>query len=193
MLSNTETNTVVSKEFYTMSRAYEYVLHESGEAIHYLVYSGENEFCFTNLGLIHVSQASADISYHVKRYSYNMHPLTGITLSKTEGTHYRIHFLMGETPFVLTVNDTSSAELKTLFNSLHQISETLYENRIGYDYVRQSLEWISSTIGHSSTKEIDVKDTFTRLNQHSTDWVTTLKSHYYTTDYGYIFEKAING
>ena len=64
----------------------DYVLHEDGERIYFLIKSKKDEYCFTNRALIHVDGDSAISSKRtLRRYEYYKAPISGVAL-ETAGT-----------------------------------------------------------------------------------------------------------
>lgn len=72
---------IVAPKDYDKVYTDDYVLHEEGERIYFLIKSKTDEYCFTNLALIHLDGSSAISKKRLlKRYNYHRHTLTGVAL-----------------------------------------------------------------------------------------------------------------
>lgn len=59
VLGLSDIGTVIKPEDYDKVDADDYVMHEDGEKIYFLIKSKTDEYCFTNKALIHVDGTSA--------------------------------------------------------------------------------------------------------------------------------------
>ena len=77
---------IVSPVDYDKVDADDYLFHEDGEKIFFLIKSKKDEYCFTNLALIHVDGDSAVSSKRmIKRYEYATQRI-GYVAIETAGT-----------------------------------------------------------------------------------------------------------
>ena len=77
---------IISPAEYDKVDADDYLFHEDGEKIYFLIKSKKDEYCFTNFGLIHVDGESAVSSKRsIKRYDFSSHQLSGVGI-ETAGT-----------------------------------------------------------------------------------------------------------
>ncbi|MGB3618033.1 MAG: PH domain-containing protein, partial [Catalinimonas sp.] len=96
----------------------DYVFHEDGEKIFFLIKSKQDEYCFTNQALVHVDGTSAVSKKRtLKRYEYYKYPLSEVLL-ETAGTMDRdveIKFRIGGEGFSIDVDKRQVAELADLY------------------------------------------------------------------------------
>lgn len=77
---------IVPSTDYDKVDADDYLFHEDGEKIFFLIKSKKDEYCFTNLALIHVDGESAVSSKRtIRRYDYASHPISDVKI-ETAGT-----------------------------------------------------------------------------------------------------------
>jgi hypothetical protein len=70
---------IISPSDYDKVDADDYLFHEDGEKIYFLIKSKKDEYCFTNFALIHVDGDSAVSSKRVvKRYEYVSHKVSQV-------------------------------------------------------------------------------------------------------------------
>ena len=59
----------------------DYLFHEDQEKIYFLIKSRKDEYCFTNLALIHVDGESAISAKRlIRRYDYAQHAITQVSI-----------------------------------------------------------------------------------------------------------------
>lgn len=105
----------------------DYLFSEDGEKIYFLIKSKKDEYCFTNLALVHVDGESAVSSKRViRRYDWLSHRISHVTL-ETAGTidmDVEIKFHIGEgAPFSIDVRKNFIEQLKDLYKALHSIGK----------------------------------------------------------------------
>ncbi len=105
----------------------DYLFSEDGEKIYFLIKSKKDEYCFTNLALVHVDGESAVSSKRViRRYDWLSHRISHVTL-ETAGTidmDVEIKFHVGDgTPFSIDVRKNFIEQLKDLYKALHSIGK----------------------------------------------------------------------
>src|SRR4028119_1810672 len=93
---------IVGPADYSKVDADDYLFSEDGEQIFFLIKSKKDEYCFTNLALIHVDGDSAVSSKRtIRRYDYAQYPVASVTI-ETAGTvdlDVELKFAMGERAF----------------------------------------------------------------------------------------------
>ena len=86
VLGLSDIGSVIKPENYDKVDADDYVMHEDGEKIYFLIKSKSDEYCFTNKALIHLDGTSATSKKRVlRRYDYYKHPISDVSL-ETAGT-----------------------------------------------------------------------------------------------------------
>ena len=104
----------------------DYLFSEDGEQIFFLIKSKKDEYCFTNLALIHVDGDSAISSKRsIKRYDYATHPISKVTI-ETAGTldmDIELKFVLESTVFSIDVKKTFIEQLKDIYKALITIGK----------------------------------------------------------------------
>ncbi len=113
---------VVSPSDYDKVDADDYLFHEDGEKIFFLIKSKKDEYCFTNLALIHVDGDSAISSKRaIRRYDYFSNKVSGVSI-ETAGTmdlDIELKFtLEGATPFSIDLDKKCVESLKDIYKVL---------------------------------------------------------------------------
>ena len=105
-LGLSDIGTIVQPRDYGSVDADDYLFHEDGEKIFFLIKSRKDEYCFTNLALIHVDGDSAVSSKRtIKRHDYADSVIERVTI-ETAGTvdmDVELKFSIGGTAFSIDV------------------------------------------------------------------------------------------
>lgn len=196
VLGLSDIGSVIKPEDYDKVDTDDFVMHEDGEKIYFLIKSKTDEYCFTNRGLIHLDGTSAVSKKRtLQRYDYYKYQISNVTL-ETAGTidlDIEIKFHMGNKQYSIDVHKKYLNELKDLYKALIKISEIAHENKVSLEYATQSLNLSASTLSqHKIATEGKLSDEFKEINQIAFSWLTEAKKQYTTKDFGFVFEKYIN-
>ncbi|MBD2139201.1 PH domain-containing protein [Anabaena sp. FACHB-1237] len=172
----------------------DYVMHEEGEKIYFLIKSKTDEYCFTNLALIHLDGTSAVSKKRLlKRFNYAHHIIKDVKL-ETAGTidmDIEIKLTMGEHSYSIDVAKSYIEQLKDLYKTLLKIAYIQKENAVFYQYAQTSLNTASDTVGRcTNTSTSD--EQFKSINQYAFNWLKNAHETYVRKDFGAVFEKFIN-
>lgn len=185
---------IIDPQDYDKTQSDDYVRHEDQEEIFFLIKTKSDEYCFTNLALIHVDGESAVSSKRtLKRYSYHRHPISQVML-ETAGSidlDVEIKFLMGNVAFDIDVDKKQLERLKDLYKSLLHISEEVYENELYLDMSRKSVDLAASVLQNIRHSESKAPDDFARINEYAFEWMKQSKESYVRKDFGDVFKKYI--
>lgn len=185
---------IIDPQDYDKTQSDDYVRHEDNEEIYFLIKTKSDEYCFTNLALIHVDGESAVSSKRtLKRLSYYANPISKVML-ETAGTvdlDVEIKFQMGGVPFDIDVDKKQLEKLKDLYKSLLYISEDVAQNEKFLEMSRKSLDMAGSVLQSSRSTETDLSAEFTRVNEYSFEWMKKNHETYVRKDYGDVFKKYI--
>lgn len=185
--------TIISPSDYGSVDSDDYVMHEDGEKIYFLIKSKSDEYCFTNLGLIHLDGASAmDKKRMLKRYAYKSNPITNVRL-ETAGNidlDVEIKFGLGSLNYSIDVDKKQIEQLKDLYKALVKISSIQESNEQLLDIANESIQITSEVLGGNKTAP--VSDDFEKISNYIFNWKTKAVSEYVRADYGTVFEKYIN-
>jgi len=195
VLGLSDVGSVIKPEDYDKVDADDYVMHEDGEKIYFLIKSKSDEYCFTNKALIHLDGTSATSKKRVlRRYDYYSHKIDGVTL-ETAGTmdlDVEIKFTIGSIPYSIDVHKKHLEELKDLYKSLIKISEISSDNEIILNYAKQSIDVASTILSRFKGNEGNLAEQFSELNQTAFNWLVETKKQYDIKDFGFVFDKYIN-
>lgn len=117
---------IVTPADYNKVDADDYLFHEDGEKIFFLIKSKKDEYCFTNLGLIHVDGESAISSKRsIRRYDFSSSVVTDVSI-ETAGTidlDIELKFTIDETTFSIDVRKNFIEQLKDIYKALFTIGK----------------------------------------------------------------------
>lgn len=195
VLGISDVGKVIKPEDYDKVESDDYVMHEDGEKIFFLIKSKADEYCFTNKALIHVDGTSAASKKRtLRRYSYWENAISDVAL-ETAGTMDRdveIKFQMGNMVQNLDVHKDHLTELKDLYKALVKISEIIKHNDTHLQFAQQSLDLTSSTLNHARSSESKLADEFKAINETAFTWLMEKKHEYSVKDFSFVFERYIN-
>jgi hypothetical protein len=195
ILGISDIGSVIKPENYDKVDSDDYVLHEDGEKIYFLIKSKSDEYCFTNLALIHLDGTSAvSKKRSLRRYSYSSYPIANVSI-ETAGTidlDVEIKFVLGSVQYSIDVHKKHLEEVKDLYKALYKISEISYENQVALAYAKESLETASGVVSQIAKYQGDIAAQFKELNQATFSWLTDNRKQYHIKDFGYVFERYIN-
>lgn len=173
----------------------DYVMNEDGEKIYFLIKTKADEYCFTNLAIIHVDGESAMSSKRtLRRYPYSQHTISNVVL-ETAGRidlDLELAFTVGSVPFKIDVQKQQAARLTDLYKSLLRIAEITHENSIIIGMANDSLEKAVTVLQNSRAGDVKLDDQYSKLTDFGFTWMTSVRNQYHVKDFGDVFEKYIN-
>lgn len=186
---------IIDPKDFDKTDADDYVMHEDNERIYFLIKTKADEYCFTNLALIHVDgQSAASSKRTLYRYPYSQHKISNVTL-ETAGKldmDVEIKFRLGDVQFDIDVQKDQIEKLKDLYKALLRISETSYENSVITSLANESLAKAVAILQNSRTEELKLSDQYKELTEFGFNWLTTIREQYHEKDFGDVFERYIN-
>lgn len=185
---------VVPPSDYDKVESDDFILKEDGEKIFFLIKSKADEYCFTNLGLLHLDGDSAlSKKRALKRYSYHDYRIANVWL-ETAGTvdlDVEIKFTIGSEKFSIDVAKSQIDKVKDLYKALYRIGSIQETNldlmRFADDSLASTLNTVKSGFGDSLKIE-----TVAAVNEYAFDWKKKAYASYRVKDFGAVFEKYIN-
>ncbi|MGG4168305.1 PH domain-containing protein [Rossellomorea vietnamensis] len=194
VLGLSDIGTVIKPQDYDKADSDDYIMHEDGEKIYFLIKSKSDEYCFTNKALIHLDGTSAASKKRVlRRLDYYRYHLSNVLL-ETAGTvdlDVEIKFKIGSEIYSIDVHKKHLAEVKDLYKSLIKIGEITTDNSIYSGFANESLQLASSTLGQVKTDGVNVVEQFKEVNQYAFNWLSDKKKELTLKDFGFVFEKFI--
>ncbi|WP_087973790.1 PH domain-containing protein [Oceanobacillus rekensis] len=186
---------IIEPQDYDKTDADDYVRHEDNEEIYFLIMTKADEYCFTNLALIHVDGENAASSKRtMKRYPYSQHTISNVLL-ETAGKIDRdieIKFSLGNEVFSIDVHKEEIDKLKDLYKALLYISEKMHDNSVMLNMAGQSLDKAVSVLQNSRTSEADLASQYKQLTEFGFSWMESARKDYHQKDFGAVFKKYIN-
>jgi hypothetical protein len=184
---------VIKPQDYDKVESDDYVMHEEGEKIFFLIKSKTDEYCFTNKAMIHVDGTSAMSKKRtLRRFDYINHLIQDVALETAGGMDLdvEIKFSMGQHSYSIDVNKKQIEELKDLYKALIQIGLIQLENAKLLKYAQNSLETASNTVNRT-TSAATLDEQFKAINQYAFSWLKHAHESYSPKDFGAVFEKFI--
>ena len=158
---------VIGPADYNKVEADDYILHEDGEKIFFLIKSKSDEYCFTNLALLHLDGASAASKKRMlRRFAWATHPVSQVML-ETAGNidmDVEIKFRMGEHNYSIDIHKKHLTEVKDLYKALYAIAENTRLNKIWLQHAHSSLNVASATLGRAPAGAGNIVECLRELN-----------------------------
>jgi hypothetical protein len=172
----------------------DFVLSEDNEKIFFLIKSKKDEYCFTNLALIHVDGESAVSSKRtLKRYDYHLNEISNVSI-ETAGTidlDIELKFTIGGNVISIDIHKKYSTEVADIYKALLAISMTQNDNARLRSYGANSLQVAESVLKNNRTVEADVSQEFSQIAQFVNTWLTDIHHKHTTKDFTSAFQKYI--
>ena len=172
----------------------DYIMHEDGEKIYFVIKSKSDEYVFTNMGLIHVDGASAVSKKRtVKRHEFYSEDVHSVTL-ETAGTvdlDVEIKFAFGDTYFSIDVDKKQIEQLKDLYKALFEIGKLQHKNNRSYENGIKSLNMANEAMSRSRF-EGNAATILEEITQFNFGWMNEVRDQFSNRDFGEVFEKYIN-
>jgi hypothetical protein len=138
---------IVGPADYGKVDADDYLFNEDGEQIFFLIKSKKDEYCFTNLALIHVDGDSAVSSKRtIKRYDYASHQVSGVSI-ETAGTidmDIELKFKLDSTVFSIDVKKSFIEQLKDIYKALITIGKQQHRDAVSRENALRTLDATAS-------------------------------------------------
>ncbi|WP_418223165.1 PH domain-containing protein [Clostridium isatidis] len=186
---------IIDKRDFGKVDADDYIMHEDDEKIFFLIKSKTDEYCFTNLALIHVDGTSAVSKKRlVTRYDYYKNPIRNVSI-ETAGTidlDCEIKFTIGEKAFSIDVDKNQIEQLKDLYKALVRIGYIIEENEIMLKKSEESLSIAANACKSGKIVEGDAAEVFKKINEYAFNWTKINRENYIKKDFSEIFKNYIN-
>lgn len=181
---------IVSPVDYDKVDADDYLFNEDGEKIFFLIKSKKDEYCFTNLALIHVDGDSAISSKRmIKRYEYATQRI-GYVAIETAGTldmDVELKFSIGESAFSIDVKKSFIEQVKDIYKALIAIGKQQARDGIARDNALRTLEAMGGMLKLNNLGgEAGVVSHFNAVLDNLND---AMLNRHVTSDYTKVFER----
>ncbi|TXI47749.1 MAG: PH domain-containing protein [Lysobacter sp.] len=184
---------IVSPADYDKVDADDYLFHEDGEKIFFLIKSKKDEYCFTNLALIHVDGDSAvSTKRMIKRYEYAAQRI-GYVAIETAGTldmDIELKFAIGESAFSIDVKKSYIEQVKDIYKALIAIGKQQARDAAARDNALRTLEAMGGMLKINNLGgEAGVVSHFNAVLDNLND---AMLNRHITLDYTKVFERYIH-
>ena len=184
---------IVPASDYDKVDADDYLFSEDGEKIFFLIKSKKDEYCFTNLGLIHVDGDSAVSSKRtIRRYEFVNSPVTDVAI-ETAGTidmDVELKFHIDDVKFSIDVRKNFIEQLKDIYKALITIGKMQRRDAVARANALECLHVAGSVYKLNSVAADDsIAQQFnTLLNTYN----ATVQDRFARRDYSPVFERYIH-
>ncbi len=192
-LGISDVGVIIAPADYNKVDADDYLFHEDGEKIFFLIKSKKDEYCFTNLALLHVDGESAvSAKRTIKRYEYRSHRISRVTI-ETAGTidlDVELKFYVDDLHFSIDVRKNFLESLKDIYKALSTIGRLQERNAEARENAQRTLGAIASMYRLNAVGSDDaVVKQYTALLDAVN---TTVQDRFGGRDYSLVFEKYIH-
>lgn len=184
---------IISPADYDKVDADDYLFHEDGEKIFFLIKSKKDEYCFTNFALIHVDGESAVSSKRtVKRYEYASYKVSQVLIETAGNIDLDIELkftLSDRLIFSIDVNKNCLESLKDIYKVLITIGKLQQQQEIARNNATLCFQTLASMykISTIESEEVIVK----HYNAMLLNFNAAILDRYTKRDFSNIFEKYI--
>lgn len=183
---------IVPPSDYSKVDADDYLFHEDAERIFFLIKSRKDEYCFTNLALIHVDGESAiSAKRMIKRYEYATNAVGAVSI-ETAGTidlDIELKFTLGDQVFSIDVRKDHLESLKDIYKALYTIGKLQRKDAMARENAMTAAGVLGSMLKLNGTMAPDA------VGQHYRALVDELNAavldRHLRRDYASVFEKYI--
>lgn len=185
---------IITPEDFDKTESDDYILHEEGEKIHFLIKSKSDEYCFTNRAFIHLDGEKATSSKrNINRYDYYLYPIKDVTV-ETAGTidlDLEIKFSLGGQAISVDIDKKEGEAIADLYKSLVTIAHMQAESERKKEFARESLQVSQSLFTDNRFHDGNVSGEFEKATTFAFDWFNRTYDENTRKDFGEIFEKYI--
>ena len=183
---------VIGPNDYDKVDADDYLFHEDAEKIFFLIKSKKDEYCFTNLAMVHVDGASAVSSKRsIRRYPWISHLVQDVAI-ETAGTvdlDVELKFTIGETRLSIDVRKSFLEQLKDVYKALTSIGHQQARDAVARQHALHAANVVAGIfkvpVGDPEAVARQYVNVLDALNAAVLDRHTT-------RDFGPIFERYIH-
>lgn len=192
-LGISDIGTIIGPQDYDKVDADDYLFHEDGEKIFFLIKSKKDEYCFTNYALIHVDGQSAVSSKRtVKRYEYSSQQI-GYCVIETAGNmdmDVELKFSIGGTDFSIDIKKSLIEQVKDIYKALLAIAKQQHRDSVSRDNALRTLQSFGEMVklGNIANEQSLVA----HYNAVLVNLNAIVLDHYTTRDFSKVFERYIH-
>ncbi|GAE32764.1 PH domain-containing protein [Alkalihalobacillus hemicellulosilyticus] len=185
---------VIHPNDFNQTDANDFIREAHGEKIYFLIKTKADEYCFTNLALIHIDGENAVTSKRtMRRYPYYKFPIDNVSL-ETAGRidlDVEIIFNIGDEKVTIAIARREVEYAKQIYRALLHISEIIYDNQVIKGLAEKSLEHASRVLQHVHLTQNDLLSEYKKVDEYTFDRLREYDQAYRTKDFTDIFEQYI--
>lgn len=185
---------IISPQDFNKVDGDDYIMHEDGEKIYFVIKSKTDEYVFTNRGMLHVDGTSAISKKRtVKRHEFYYETVHSVTL-ETAGTvdlDVEIKFSFGNSSFSIDVDKKQLEQLKDLYKALVEIGMIQGRNDRAVEDGLNGLKMANDTVS-SARIEGNIPSMVEELTKFNFKWMQDIRDNHNNKYFGEVFEKYIN-
>ena len=172
----------------------DYLFNEDGERIFFLIKSKKDEYCFTNLAVVHVDGDSAISSKRtIKRFEFATDFVDNVTI-ETAGTidlDIELKFSIGGVVFSIDIRKTFLPQLRSIYKALIGISRIQGKQEVARQNAVTCLHGVTSMfkLGAAENEEVVIKHYQSLLSNLNNMTLNV----YAKRDYSEVFQKYLVG
>ena len=186
---------VVPRSDFDKTDSDDFIFTEKDEQIYFLIKTKADEYCFTNLALIHVDGANAMSKKRMlRRYDYEYNTISNVML-ETAGTidlDVEIKFSMNNETFSIDIHKKFLTAIKDLYKALHAISLEQKSNSFKLQSANESIRLAADALHRNTSIDASPSQAFEDMTKFSFDWLSENKQTFMRKDFGDVFELYIN-
>jgi hypothetical protein len=172
----------------------DYIMHEKGEKIYFLIKSKTDEYCFTNLAFLHLDGESALSKKRLlKRYDYCKHDISHVLL-ETAGTidlDVELKFRLSGLEFSIDVHKEHLEHLKDIYKALIEMSHLMETERRELGIVEQSLQMVVNSLARQQGQNQAMASQASELYHFYQSTLAQASNEANRKDYSQVFELFI--
>lgn len=146
----------------------DYIFHEDGERIYFVIKSKSDEYCFTNLAFIHLDgQSAVSKKRTLKRYPYRYFTPSQVMI-ETAGTmdlDAELKFHLGGMAFSIDIDKNQIEQIRDIYKALTAIAEKCHAIKHDEVILEKSFEKITAMFGLKEMPETVILNLPDVINQ----------------------------
>lgn len=184
---------IISPADYGKVDADDYLFHEDGEHIFFLIKSKKDEYCFTNLALIHVDGESAVSSKRtIRRYEYANQRVGRATI-ETAGAmdmDVELKFTIGDAGFSIDVKKAFIDQVKDIYKALIAIGRRQVRDAAARENALRTLDALGGMLKLGSLADENAVVAHYDAVLGAINQATLVRNH--THDFADVFQRYIH-
>lgn len=183
---------ILWKKDYNRADSIYYTLKEENERIFFLLKNSNEEFCFTNKALIHITKDTFNPKINnILRYYYYRNKITNVNLQVIEDVDMflELKFDVSDTTILLSLDIKELSNINKLYKALISIEEMYIQSDFSLNTASKSLDTACEVLSKSASKEMTLSEDFIAITKFTEEWITNAREKYTLYDLSDVFNK----